>query len=275
MAKCDLCGDNYIGVGRVLVDGYICPKCFKKCESIAKENNIKWVSDKNTLDDIKAVLDDSSKAKEILKDRSKKIDDKNCVICGAECGFLDYVTHDNKYVCVSCGNNVLLLSDVLTMENVKEKKVIALYDGEYLKESLSDVEVIVSEPIKNGEFPVVKASKKNGTILIKDKLYPLSAITNMVCKPGKFMSKPQYIISCVDNKNKGHDYTFEKKTDADIYEIDRKMQVLMSKDVEDIHQQKQAASSNFAELIELKQLLDMGILTQEEFDKKKGELLKL
>ena len=200
MAKCDVCGENFLVASRVLVDGYICSKCAKQCEKLAKDNDVKWVSDKNTLEDIKTILADPTKAKAILKDRSAKIEDKNCIFCGDQCGFLDSVTHDNKYVCVECSNNAILLSDALAQESTNNKKIISMYDAEYLKEKLSDVEVIISEPIKNGEFPVVKASKKNGTIQIKDKIYPLSAITNMVCKPGKFMSKPQYIISCIDKK---------------------------------------------------------------------------
>ena len=61
---------------------------------------------------------------------------------------------------------------------------------------------------------------------------------------------------------------------------DRKLSDFINKDVassnkEIVTQEKATPSNHYAELIELKQILDMGVITQEEFDTKKKQILEI
>lgn len=76
-------------------------------------------------------------------------------------------------------------------------------------------------------------------------------------------------------KTKKDDFIFERiynNTDLYLFFVNR----MPEKDIQrvSLEKQKQSETNNLSQIKELKELLDMGAITQEEFDKKKKELLK-
>lgn len=282
MAKCSVCGQSFLMGGKKLVDGEICSSCYKKCIAGLKAETDKWDTKKNTVNDVKQILENPNAKDEVLQLKEKKV----CARCGDDNLLFGYKTIDEKHICQNCS----IMLGAFTRDGKKqgEKKFIAEHEAEYLVNLIKSVQVVAFD--KTGKYPVLFVNEKERLLIYN--MAPKNNVPSVIhiyfeqivhigVKPKDRKNKtPKIVISYYDveqKKNKGKDLEIEMSTDAAVYDLESKLNTLLGNSVESTKEveQEKSGEKGYGDLIELKRLLDLEIITQEEFDKKKEEILKI
>lgn len=187
---------------------------------------------------------------------------KSCWICNKSLNFLNHIKVANsRNICMEC----------YTIKSLKP----SLAGGEIIEKSIIDN---LSTPI-NATLIVATNKQlwvyKNKDAVFRDNVkitaIPYSKITSILVEQGGGLSTPKLKISSVNFDIKFGVDDYHKATDLCNWVINKQTisQTVENKAVPSVKKSK------FDEIKKYKELLDLGIITEEEFDIKKNDLLDI